>query len=78
LVFVGTPIPTPLTDAYSKVLSLWYVFALILCLAVFVSLSWTGRVFVYRELVKDKDGIDIFSIKPMLLNFKEEAKSESD
>jgi len=78
LVFVGTPIPTPLTDAYSKVLSLWYVFALILCLAVFVSLSWTGRVFVYRELVKDKDGIDIFSIKPKLLNFKEEAESKSD
>ena len=78
MVFVSTPIPSPLTDIYSKTLSVWYIFALLICIAVFVSLSWTGRVFVYWELVKDKDGIDIFSIKPKSLNFEEKADTKSD
>ncbi len=78
LVFVSTPIPSSLTDLYSKVIAVWYILAMLLCFAVFVSLSWTGRVFVYWELVRDKDGIDIFSIKPKILNFQEKTDSNAD
>lgn len=67
---ISTPIPSPITNAFSMVFSVWFFVFMFVCLAVYISLTWTGRTYVYREMVKDKDGLDIFAIKPKVLNFK--------
>ncbi|MEO0138547.1 MAG: hypothetical protein ABIL16_05595 [candidate division WOR-3 bacterium] len=75
---IATPIPSPLTNTFSIVFSVWFFVFMFVCSAVYVSLTWTGRTYVYREMVKDKDGLDIFAIKPKLLNFKVETQSQTE
>jgi len=61
------PVSSPTTYIFSVIFSVWFVVFLIVCLSFWLSLTWTGRTYVYAEIVKDKDGIDIFSSKPKAL-----------
>ena len=61
----NTPIPTSTTYAFSLVFDVWMLVFLLVALSYWTSLTWTGRLHTYARILKEKDGIDIFKVRPV-------------
>ncbi|NPA80295.1 MAG: hypothetical protein GXO29_04525 [Thermotogae bacterium] len=58
------PKPTTTTYIFGVAFDVWILIFLIVSAAYWASLTWTGRLHTYGRILKEKDGIDIFAIKP--------------
>ncbi len=61
----NTPVPTSTTYAFSLVFDVWMLVFLLVALSYWTSLTWTGRLHTYARILKEKDGIDIFKVRPV-------------
>ncbi|NPB03873.1 MAG: hypothetical protein GXO39_05610 [Thermotogae bacterium] len=59
------PVPLPTTYTLSLLFDVWMLVFLVVSLSYWVSLTWTGRLYSYAHLLKEKDGIDIFAVRPV-------------
>ncbi len=74
----SSPLPSPPSNTLAWVVAFWMVMILMTSFAFYISLTWTGRTYVYANILKDKDGVDIFKTKPKLLDFKPQTKTEAE
>ncbi len=60
-----SPVPLKLSAIFSTVFGVWMLVFLVIALSYWCSLTWTGRLHTYARLLYEKDGIDVFKVKPM-------------
>jgi len=61
----NTPVPTSTTYTFSLVFDVWMLIFLLVALSYWTSLTWTGRLHTYARILKEKDGIDVFKVRPV-------------